>query len=933
MLERDFNHNWPAAKDSSPCRSSRRNAVSVKWNQKRKSKLLSRISALRVEMTSYQQQIEPVRTPLVRDILKDLVTSVVSESEAKAASKNWLPSFASISLPPELGAPSTKFCHIKKHVKIKTCQWCVYRTPEPVPAPIVGPPKVISSERSLDDYTSEAPSIDAINYRAKHRLSLADASGDSRRKRLRRSLQQLKKEFATLEDNFKPKSGNAAEGSERPSNEAQAVAGSIVEDIFHRSVDSVFRKNRKRRLAGEAHAAKRPRHGTHDSATDTKAIAQHIIGDILFKSVEICFDKNGEEDLGIAGHEAKKKHLQRSDEWPEVEILDDHVELIVIDSDDENEGNADSSDGSLHTRPSLADAMVQTDPQAEDVVDGSVDANSGQKANGSAVQSADATVQTNEEDSGIWTADDTQPMLSLEGVPVVQYDDHTTQTEAPPPPPPDTRERDIQTDEAEPPVARDTKTTQTEITPPDFCNKETQVDYLEIKETSTQTEDVENEPEEEGVLGFLCRNLPEEECSIDNLPARLRKHFEQSPQSIEIFTDNEGRSNGFFASFPHLEADAIITGASAFVTSNAEDLWMMASDNFLDLQACPRDAWLDWEPKDADVTDAVHDLYRRFKTVKSLLLQPGPGQDGEEDLTEALDDLWQFFVNEKAELAGDFKARFETLLAELLATVTTEKLQSLILGSRFLRSLDGIGPAVRLLTARLVDAPMADFGHLVELALRLQNLILADSSREFARFIWEAGQLIQALVDKCARSLHQMQGPNAAKKGGQPNNAQAADDGQKWVIDVSDYLHLKCQTRNQLAKCQMACSALFEFFTHPWKDQPFSFCMPGRSCINRVLNSRVEASGGRPRETFQMRVRVRQETLDKNQMKQAGATAERAGTLISKLDQNEVKPDPGAVNNHLQLERLRQAHTHLAKISRGVRDLIQKLGIAVVPQQ
>ena len=35
--------------------------------------------------------------------------------------------------------------------------------------------------------------------------------------------------------------------------------------------------------------------------------------------------------------------------------------------------------------------------------------------------------------------------------------------------------------------------------------------------------------------------------------------------------------------------------------------------------------------------------------------------------------------------------------------------------------------------ARLVDAPMADFGHLVELALRLQNLILADSSREFAR--------------------------------------------------------------------------------------------------------------------------------------------------------------------------------------------------------
>ena len=65
----------------------------------------------------------------------------------------------------------------------------------------------------------------------------------------------------------------------------------------------------------------------------------------------------------------------------------------------------------------------------------------------------------------------------------------------------------------------------------------------------------------------------------------------------------------------------------------------------------------------------------------------------------------------------------------------------------------------------------------------------------------------------------------------------------------------------------------------------------------------MEASGGRPRETFQMRVRVRQETLDKNQMKQAGATAERAGTLISKLDQNEVKPDPGAVNNHLQLER------------------------------
>ena len=83
-------------------------------------------------------------------------------------------------------------------------------------------------------------------------------------------------------------------------------------------------------------------------------------------------------------------------------------------------------------------------------------------------------------------------------------------------------------------VARDTKTTQTEITPPDFFEKETQVDYSEIKEMSTQTEDVENEPEEEGVLGFLCRNLPEEECSIDNLPARLRKHFEQSPQSIEV---------------------------------------------------------------------------------------------------------------------------------------------------------------------------------------------------------------------------------------------------------------------------------------------------------------------------------------------------------------------------------------------------------------
>ena len=32
-----------------------------------------------------------------------------------------------------------------------------------------------------------------------------------------------------------------------------------------------------------------------------------------------------------------------------MEILDDHVELIVIDSDDENEGNADSSDGSLHS--------------------------------------------------------------------------------------------------------------------------------------------------------------------------------------------------------------------------------------------------------------------------------------------------------------------------------------------------------------------------------------------------------------------------------------------------------------------------------------------------------------------------------------------------------------------------------------------------------
>merc|ERR1712029_701642 len=225
---------------------------------------------------------------------------------------------------------------------------------------------------------------------------------------------------------------------------------------------------------------------------------------------------------------------------------------------------------------------------------------------------------------------------------------------------------------------------------------------------------------------------------------------------------------------------------------------------------------------DIEAIDTAHDIYRRIKAVKSMLVQPNPRGHGEdEELPEALDDLWQFVEEKVGCFAGTYKFGFEAFLKESLRTISTEKLKSLILGSSFFRSMDCILPSVRLLQTRMVEAQVADFAPLIDLAMRLRNLIFANTSREFTKFIWAAGQLIQAFVDKCTMSVHQLQGANAAKKGPPINNAQD-DEGQKWVIDVSDYLHLKCQTSLALARCQSACEALFAFLGHPWKEQAFS---------------------------------------------------------------------------------------------------------------
>ena len=144
--------------------------------------------------------------------------------------------------------------------------------------------------------------------------------------------------------------------------------------------------------------------------------------------------------------------------------------------------------------------------------------------------------------------------------------------------------------------------------------------------------------------------------------------------------------------------------AEAFISSQDEDLWVLSTGvNVLDPQSCYRGQWVDSDFVDPNTEASVRDYYARVKAIKQALLAMAPTQDDNRQAVDDFERLWKDIQDDMPEqLVSQFKTRFEDLFRDLLPTISTESLTSILLGSNFVRASDSMEPFMSLLKNKLI---------------------------------------------------------------------------------------------------------------------------------------------------------------------------------------------------------------------------------------